>query len=63
MTGEKKRKDYAFQRQFNEKPSIIPGRPGYYDCIQGVCECELPVGIQLVSQEARHQFDTEVCQL
>jgi hypothetical protein len=25
---EKKRKDYAFQRQFNEKPSIIPGCPG-----------------------------------
>ena len=24
---EKKRKDYAFQRQFNEKPSIIPGCP------------------------------------
>jgi len=25
---EKKRKDYTFRRQFNEKPSIIPGRPG-----------------------------------
>ena len=25
---EKKRKDYAFRRQFNEKPSIIPGCPG-----------------------------------
>jgi len=25
--GEKKRKDYAFRRQFNEKPSIIPGCP------------------------------------
>ncbi len=25
---EKKRKDYAFWRQFNEKPSIIPGYPG-----------------------------------
>ena len=24
----KKRKDYAFRRQFNEKPSIIPGCPG-----------------------------------
>ena len=24
---EKKRKDYAFWRQFNEKPSIIPGCP------------------------------------
>ncbi len=23
-----KRKDYAFRRQFNEKPSIIPGCPG-----------------------------------
>jgi len=25
---EKKRKDYAFWRQFDEKPSIIPGCPG-----------------------------------
>jgi len=25
---EKKGKDYTFQRQFNEKPSIIPGCPG-----------------------------------
>ncbi len=25
MRKEKKRKDYAFRRQFNEKPSIIPG--------------------------------------
>ncbi len=24
---EKKRQDYAFRRQFNEKPSIIPGCP------------------------------------
>jgi len=24
---EKKRKDYAFRRQFNEKPSVIPGCP------------------------------------
>jgi len=27
---EKKRKDYAFRRQFNENPSIIPGCPGAY---------------------------------
>ena len=26
----KKRKDYAFRRQFNEKPSIIPGCPGVW---------------------------------
>jgi len=26
--NEKKRKDYAFRRQFNEKPSNIPGCPG-----------------------------------
>ncbi len=25
---EKKRKDYAFRRQFDEKPNIIPGCPG-----------------------------------
>ena len=25
---EKKRKDYVYQCQFNEKPSIIPGCPG-----------------------------------
>ena len=28
MQQEKKRKDYAFRRQFNEKPSIMPGCPG-----------------------------------
>ncbi len=26
----KKRKDYAFRRQFNEKPSIILGCPGVH---------------------------------
>ena len=26
---EKKRKDYTFRRQFNEKPSIIPGCPDH----------------------------------
>ena len=25
----KKRKDYTFRRQFNEKPSIIPGCPAF----------------------------------
>ena len=30
---EKKRRDYAFWRQFNEKPSIIPGCPGSAACI------------------------------
>ena len=29
---EKKRKDYAFRRQFNEKPSIIPGCPDRHVC-------------------------------
>jgi len=27
LAAEKKRKNYAFQRQFNEKPSILPGCP------------------------------------
>ncbi len=27
---EKKRQDYAFRRQFNEKPSIVPGCPGTF---------------------------------
>ncbi len=36
---EKKRKDYAFQCQFNEKPSIIPGCPGE--------ECESHNQVQL----------------
>ena len=38
---EKKRKDYAFRRQFNEKPSIILGCPGqqtapdsYFGCFR-----------------------------
>ena len=30
MQIEKKRKDYAFRRQFNEKPSIIPGCPEHH---------------------------------
>ncbi len=29
---EKKRKDYTFWRQLNEKPSIIPGCPGKLQC-------------------------------
>jgi len=29
---EKKRLDYAFWRQFNEKPSSIPGCPGVLYC-------------------------------
>ncbi len=29
---EKKRKDYTFRRQFNEKPSIIPGCPEIEKC-------------------------------
>ena len=33
----KKRKDYAFQRQFNEKPDIIPGCPGQ----EGSACCQL----------------------
>ena len=28
LVQEHKRKDYAFRRQFNEKPSSIPGCPG-----------------------------------
>ncbi len=28
---EKKRKDYAFWRQFNEKPSIVPGCPDLHN--------------------------------
>jgi len=26
-----RRKDYTFRRQFDEKPSIVPGCPGWYD--------------------------------
>ncbi len=33
---EKKRKDYAFQRQFNERPSVIPGCPGRYTSTQAL---------------------------
>ena len=29
VARKEKRKDYAFRRQFNEKPSIIPGCPEY----------------------------------
>ena len=34
---EKKRKDYAFRRQFNEKPSTIPGCPGAIS----LCSCNM----------------------
>jgi len=37
---EKKRNDYAFWRQFNEKPNIIPGCPGA--CITTPCEGRQP---------------------
>ncbi len=34
---ENKRKDYAFQGQLNEKPSIIPGCPGMHQDIVHAC--------------------------
>ena len=34
LEKEKKRKDYTFRRQFNEKPSMIPGCPGIQSTIQ-----------------------------
>ncbi len=36
---EKKRKDCVFQRQFSEKPSVIPGCPG----IKTAASCHIPV--------------------
>ena len=55
--GEKKRKDYAFRRQFNEKPSIIPGCPGraagtHGDILQHWCF--VPNGQYATSQPARY---------
>ena len=35
---EKKRKDYAFWRQFNEKPSIVPGCPGNRSSCNESCD-------------------------
>ncbi len=43
----KKRKDFAFRRQFNEKPSIIPGCPGLFD----TCA-------KLEMQSSMHSFNT-----
>ena len=40
---EKKRKDYAFRRQFNEKPSIILGCPG------SIAKHPLTASLQLLS--------------
>jgi hypothetical protein len=40
---EKKRKDYAFRRQFNEKPSVIPGCSGPECHMQS--PDELPAGL------------------
>jgi len=36
---EKKRLDYAFRRQFNEKPSIIPGCPELPGCFYQLQVC------------------------
>ena len=51
MRKEKKRKDYAFRRQFNEKPSIIPGCPTvalktclwlcWASKVSALCQCDL----------------------
>ena len=35
----KNRKDYAFRRQFNEKPSIISGFPGLLSCMSADAAC------------------------
>ncbi len=32
-----KRKDYAFRRQFNEKPSVIPSCPGGFSGMLSLC--------------------------
>ena len=44
--SQKKRKDHAFRRQFDEKPSVIPGCPGqtlrntaFYGLCSFVCSC------------------------
>ena len=49
---EKKEKDYAFRRQFNEKPSIIPGCP---DGLQRPHHVRTP---QLVASSAVHVHAT-----
>ncbi len=51
---EKKRKDYAFRRQFNEKPSIIPGCPGSADHSCTFCEAQVLV-------DKTPQTDQRVC--
>ncbi len=40
-----KRKDYAFRRQFNEKPSIIPGCPAH-ECDINLSQAALKRDIQ-----------------
>jgi len=45
---EKKRNDYAFRRQFDEKPSVIPGCSGperYMRMTDPTCPDELPAGL------------------
>ncbi len=37
---EKRKKDYVFQRQFNEKPGNIPGQPGSWGSAKG---CDMGV--------------------
>jgi len=45
----KKRKDYTFQRQFNEKPSTIPGCPGGH--------CHKSERISMLGVSAGHPTD------
>ncbi len=45
---EKKRKNYAFRRQFDEKPSVIPGCSGpecHMRMTDPTCPDELPAGL------------------
>ena len=47
---EKKRKDYAFRRQFNEKPSIIPGSLGVEERTKGTFRLVTRLSSELSNQ-------------
>ena len=63
VNAEKTRKDYAFQRQFDEKPSITLGCPAGWPCkLQQwqVC-CAAVLGLCNVSNHAHRQCQACSC--
>ena len=62
----KKRKDYAFRRQFNEKPRIIPGCPGVFFQMHACQDVLKPIGtlqyeLPYQSLSLKHKIEFAIC--